>query len=449
MKLLVFLYILLIIFPVFGDELKFSWSLTFPGHASGIFETTDSTFIVGGSKLLKFSAQGDIIWEKDFPCQIMNLTSDGGIILLKGNEIVKMSAGGETEWSKFSGGFPCIKPTFDGGYIAVGTAYNEFPVTYYSNREIIVARYSANFDLEWSKIYSFGDLHDDGRWVIQTADSNYVIAARVSKSDDNPNSYGRGLVMKIDQTGDVLWKQEGSTNVFALFETSNHSILAATQFLIAQGPSGAFLFLYDQNGKFIWCSDGDPHGIRSYPRKTWHGDILYAGIETRQGTYLGVGQRLNQVWILELKADGWEKNDFIWGSGWFNSIIQTKAGDYVLTGVNEGQAYIARFQIVPDELGITQPTKPSAIPEHYVLYQNYPNPFNAVSIIRFTLPGTSWVDLTLYNVLGTQIAILLSEERTIGEHEFQLDASNLSSGVYWYRLKADGFIDIKKIVVLK
>jgi hypothetical protein len=80
----------------------------------------------------------------------MNLTSGGGIILLKENEIVEISARGEIEWSKFSSGFPCIKPTFDGGNIAVGTANNEFPVTYYSNREIFVARYSANFDLKWS-----------------------------------------------------------------------------------------------------------------------------------------------------------------------------------------------------------------------------------------------------------------------------------------------------------
>ncbi len=379
----------------------------------------------------------------------MNRTSDGGIILLKGNEIVKISAGGEIEWSKFSSGFPCIKPTFAGGYIAVGTAYNEYPVTYYSNREIFVARYSANFDLEWSKIYSFGDLHDDGRWVIQTADSNYVIAARVSKSDDNPNSYGRGLVMKIDQTGNVLWKQEGSTNVFALFETSDHSILAATQFLIAQGPSGAFLYLYDQHGKFICCSDGDPHGIRRYPRKTWPGDILYAGIETRQETYLGVGQRLNQVWILELKADGWEKNDFIQGSGWFSSIIQTKAGDYVLTGVNQQQASIARFQIVPTSNDIDVPANPPTVPEHFALYQNYPNPFNAVSIIRFALPRTSQVELTLYDISGKQVAVLLSAERPRGEYEFQLDARNLPSGVYWYRLRTEGFADIRKIVVLK
>ncbi len=449
MKSLALLCVLLSFSLVFADNLKFSWSRSCPGDANGILETADSAFIIGGSKLLKLSAQGDIIWEKDFACQVMNLTADGGIVLLKGNEIVKMSVRGEIELSKFSGGFPCMKPTFDGGYIAVGTIYNEYPVNYYSNREIFIAKYSATLEQEWSKIYSYGDLHDTGRWVIQTADSNYVIAALYDKSEDNPNSYGRGLVMKIDQTGNMLWKQETSTNVFSLFETSNHSILAATQFLMHNGPSGAFLVLCDQNGKFIWCSDGDPHGIRTYPRKTWYGDILYAGIETRQGTFLGVGQRSNKVWILELKADGWEKNDFIWGSGWFNSIIQTRSGDYLLTGVNEGQACIARFQIVPDEMGIAQPTKPPVIPEHYVLYQNYPNPFNTMTTIRFALPRSSQVALTLYNVLGKQIAILLAEARPAGIHQFQFDARDLTSGVYWYILRADKFSDLKKIVLLK
>jgi len=56
-KFLVLLYLRLGIFSVFADDLKFGWSLTYPGNASGIIETADSTFFVGGSKLLKLSAQ--------------------------------------------------------------------------------------------------------------------------------------------------------------------------------------------------------------------------------------------------------------------------------------------------------------------------------------------------------------------------------------------------------
>lgn len=427
MKTLVLLCVLLRFSIVFADDLKFSWTRSYPGSAVGILETTDSTFYIGGTKLLKLSAKGDIIWEKNFTCTLMDLTADGGIILLKGNEIVKMSAGGEIEWSKNSGGFPCIKPTADGGYIAIGTTYNEYPVTFYSNCEILVARYSASFDLEWSKVYSFGEYDDFGLVVIPSSDSNYVIGARINdNSKDNPHSYGRGIVMKIDRTGNMLWKVEwiGST-VCSLYETTDHSILCASELKADNGPAGGYLHLIRKDGRYLWRSDGDPREWQSgRPHKTWYGDALYDGNETRQGTFLGVGKRANKVWILELKADGWERNDFLWGSGHFSSIIQTQAGDYLLTGVYEGQAYIARFQIkkllhVPAEYATIQQAIDAAMEGDTVLVApgtyNLSSPILNNRINHLTLKGSRRDDGSNASIVqasvnpGTYVGILFKK----------------------------------------
>ncbi len=85
----------------------------------------------------------------------------------------------------------------------------------------------------------------------------------------------------------------------------------------------------------------------------------------------------------------------------------------------------------------------------YALYQNYPNPFNPSTTIKYSIPKLSFVTLKIFDVLGNEIAILVNEEKTTGNYKVEFDASNLSSGVYFYRLQAGDFIDTKKIVLLK
>jgi hypothetical protein len=87
-------------------------------------------------------------------------------------------------------------------------------------------------------------------------------------------------------------------------------------------------------------------------------------------------------------------------------------------------------------------------PGQYELSQNYPNPFNPSTTIRYCLPGRSDVSLSLYNTLGQLVATLVRGEQAAGYHEARFDASGLSSGVYFYRLRAGEFIGTRKLVVL-
>jgi len=87
-------------------------------------------------------------------------------------------------------------------------------------------------------------------------------------------------------------------------------------------------------------------------------------------------------------------------------------------------------------------------PGQYELSQNYPNPFNPSTTIRYCLPGRSDVSLSVYNALGQLVATLVRGEQAAGYHEARFDASGLSSGVYFYRLRAGEFIGTRKLVVL-
>jgi len=85
----------------------------------------------------------------------------------------------------------------------------------------------------------------------------------------------------------------------------------------------------------------------------------------------------------------------------------------------------------------------------YALYQNYPNPFNPLTTISFTLPSRSFVTLKIFDLLGREVATIVSEELSVGNYSRQWNASNISSGIYFYRLQAGSFIETKKLIFLK
>ena len=89
------------------------------------------------------------------------------------------------------------------------------------------------------------------------------------------------------------------------------------------------------------------------------------------------------------------------------------------------------------------------LPSEFVLYQNYPNPFNPATHIRFQLPKASNVKIKVYNTLGQEVAVLLNASKAAGTHTVDFDGSNLSSGVYFYKIQADEFQQVKKMLLMK
>lgn len=88
-------------------------------------------------------------------------------------------------------------------------------------------------------------------------------------------------------------------------------------------------------------------------------------------------------------------------------------------------------------------------PSEFDLKQNYPNPFNPTTVIEFSLPVKSKVVLSVYNILGEKIVTLVNEEKDAGNYHVPFNANNLSSGIYLYKLQANGFIQTKKMILLK
>ena len=88
-------------------------------------------------------------------------------------------------------------------------------------------------------------------------------------------------------------------------------------------------------------------------------------------------------------------------------------------------------------------------PSMFRLSQNYPNPFNPSTTISFTLPSRSFVTLKVFDIIGREIATIVSEELPAGNYSKQWNAANMSSGIYFYRLEAGSFTETKKLVLLR
>lgn len=88
-------------------------------------------------------------------------------------------------------------------------------------------------------------------------------------------------------------------------------------------------------------------------------------------------------------------------------------------------------------------------PVAFAMEQNYPNPFNPSTRIKFAIPEESEVRLSVYNTLGQEVAEILSGRLREGFHEVEFDAGSLTSGIYFYRLEAEKFVDVKKMIIIK
>lgn len=125
-------------------------------------------------------------------------------------------------------------------------------------------------------------------------------------------------------------------------------------------------------------------------------------------------------------------------------------GEFIIIGLDGPGIY----KIAVSELGITTSVEQTEeLAYNYELSQNYPNPFNPSTTIRFSIPESGFVSLKVYDMLGKEVASLVNEELPTGTYNAVFDATstsmNLSSGIYFYRLEANNFVQTKKLTLIK
>ena len=133
------------------------------------------------------------------------------------------------------------------------------------------------------------------------------------------------------------------------------------------------------------------------------------------------------------------------GSGWI-SLGGTITGNTM--SLASSQIYSA-FAFIGTPSGVASVPEGQVIPGKFRLEQNYPNPFNPSTTIRYELPRASNVRVSVFDMLGREVSVVVNERRDAGVHEVKFDASELASGVYLYRLQAGEFVQTRKLVLLQ
>lgn len=119
-----------------------------------------------------------------------------------------------------------------------------------------------------------------------------------------------------------------------------------------------------------------------------------------------------------------------------------------VTDALTGQALSNTLKYNTDEVLIVRIAKVK-LPGDYVLEQNYPNPFNPTTVIKYGLPKETYVTLAIYDAIGQRVMLLVHQEESAGYHEVTFDGSDLSSGIYFYKLTAGSFDKVDKMILIK
>lgn len=135
------------------------------------------------------------------------------------------------------------------------------------------------------------------------------------------------------------------------------------------------------------------------------------------------------------------------GANWFNQLAVAGGFDRSIS-INSGFGCIVGRNIaVNTTVGIQ--TLSGEVPGGHKLSQNYPNPFNPITFIDFDLPENEFVTLKVYNILGKESAVIVNSAYSRGKYRVTFNASELSSGLYFYRLETDSYSETKKMLMIK
>lgn len=190
-------------------------------------------------------------------------------------------------------------------------------------------------------------------------------------------------------------------------------------------------------------------------------EIVFVPVELYSFTAQAQNQKIILKWITatELNNNGFEiqrrvaESDFatigfVRGEG---TTTNQKEYSYIDKDLTDGKYYYRLKQI--DFNGTYEYSSVIEVDvrslDDYTLEQNYPNPFNPTTTIGYVLKEKTNTKLILFNAIGEEIAVLVNEEQEKGFHKVEFNASALASGVYFYRLQVGGFVDMKKMILMK
>jgi Secretion system C-terminal sorting domain/Domain of unknown function (DUF5122) beta-propeller len=465
------------------------WSRTIGGPnddaVTSIIQATDGGYVIAGSGaipnavfsdmyIVKFDAGGNLLWSKAIGGRGYNdaraivKTTDGGYAVAgttdvggsKDFSIVKLDAGGNFQWSRSVGGINddmahSMVQTADGGYVLAGET-SSFGAGVWN---MYIVKLDAGGTLQWSKTFGVTGGEQLAASIIQTTDGGYALAGNIRASA--PGSDYDMYILKLNSSGNLQWsKTVGGLNddqAYSIIQTIDGGYAVAgwtTSF--GAGDWDMYIVKLDAGGTHQWSRTigGTGRDVAESIIQTTDSGYAVAGYTS------SFGAGLWDMYIVKLDASGNTCSNMtspasISGSGGTlgspTSIIypRTPFDSSKSSSTSTGGTLTS----ICSNIGI-QPIS-NEIPSSYELFQNYPNPFNPTTKIKFSVPlnkggnrGLS-VTLTIYDILGKEVEVLVNQQLQPGTYEVEWNAANYPSGVYFYKLTAGDYSETKKMVLIK
>jgi hypothetical protein len=476
MKLFAFLLACIIAAPAQSQVLDTLWTHAY-GHdyydtTGWVSETADHGFIITHGTLLpdrnnydfclvRTDSLGNTIWSKTIINNLSQLgnhvieTSDGGFFATGGTTadssafssrawFVKTNSQGDTVWTRTYGTSNAF------GYYGIQTSDYGFAATGFvsapgRSADAFLAKYDSDGDIEWA--YNYGNSrYQLGSFLAQTPDSGYVIGGYSNGASTSSDFW----VFRTNKYGTVLWDStygpgSNSDMIYGGCATGDGGFIftgktVTTSFI-------AYILRIDSLGHTVWSH---------YVQPTSEGHLVTAAPTSDGGFILGGTQIIpsygRDYWLMKINGDGdslWSFTHGVSDEDHARCAAQTSDGSFIILGNTHiggiVRPYLIKVGYRNDGIRDDLPSRPDQIS----LYQNYPNPFNPATVILYSIPSRTCVTLKVYDIMGREMATLVDEEKESGNYQTIFDASKLSGGVYFYKLRAGSISITKKAILLK
>jgi hypothetical protein len=449
------LYLFVFFIFAFAGEIV-TWEKQYDGGFSDsgekIIKLNDGNFLVGAKRqiengnfyswLIKIDPSGDSLWTENWgitapysDCNILdideNLNSDiflnrfqtiQGIGMIAYLE--KYDSLGNDVWSLT---MPQESPSYGVGISAMtttpdsGCIISRWKQVSASGSYGYIEKFDKNGNVQIGKSLeittndSTMSYHNTLEDIIVLGDGNYLAVGQKSTSF----SYNSSYITKLDSTFNILWE-----NTYTEEDFSFKNIVSTL------------------DGNFLVLENNNLIKIRPSGNEMWRTNIsIHCAVNSLDSNYV-VASNSN---IYKLDRDGnilWTQNHGC------NDLVATSDGGFMATGVKNENVWVYKM----DEFGVytSIDTEQSGIIDNYSLQQNYPNPFNNATIIPYKLHEYSDVEINIYNAKGEMVLEVSLGMQNRGTYNYQLNANELTAGVYYYSLLIDGkLVDNKKMLYLK
>jgi uncharacterized delta-60 repeat protein len=457
----------------FGIVVDASNNIIVTGYSTGVGSQADFTTI-------KYNSTGTKLWEQRYNTPVNGDDRAWGIVVdrvgniyvtgyitLLGTDIytIKYNSNGVYIWGKViespgngeDKAWGIVVDSLGNNIYLCGQTFNDT-----MGNDFTVARYDSSGSQIWLNKYNGPGLEDDKAFGIVVDRLNNIYVTGYSTGMNSGMDF---TTIKYNNAGNILWVNRYNDTLINLndkafgivVDRSGNSYVTGYTTRDTAGITDYLTMKINPNGETEWKAVYNGTGNFQ--------DTAFAITlpKCSEGVYVtGGSSRIDSAGNLDAVTLKYTlKDGLLVDSSKFNGIGNKNDLGNCITADTSGNVYVGGFtETIADSynimllkyylgilIGIEQLS--TKVPENYMLYQNYPNPFNPSTKIKFDIKRQGLVKLVIYDILGRRVAEPVNKILKTGTFEVDLNFQNLSSGIYFYELSADGYKQTKKMSLIK